>query len=53
MREQMGLIRARKQGHDVESIRESMIHLRQQYPKAGAREMVSILFHEENISVPR
>ncbi|KAF8188881.1 hypothetical protein K438DRAFT_1972062 [Mycena galopus ATCC 62051] len=30
-----------------------MIRLRAQYPKAGAREMVSLLFHEENLSVPR
>jgi hypothetical protein len=30
-----------------------MIRLRNQYPKAGAREIVSLLFHEENMSVYR
>ncbi|KAF8996698.1 hypothetical protein BDQ17DRAFT_1249445 [Cyathus striatus] len=53
MREKMGLFRTRKQNHDVESIRPAMIRLRTQYPQAGAREMVSLLFHEESMAVSR
>ena len=53
MREKMGLIRTRKQGHSVESIREVMQRLRKQYPKAGCREAISILFHEEHMLVSR
>ncbi|KAG6883714.1 hypothetical protein C0992_008022 [Termitomyces sp. T32_za158] len=39
MREEMGLIRAWKAGHNVESIEDAMKELQKQYPKAGAREM--------------
>jgi hypothetical protein len=39
MREIMGLIRTRKQGHDVDSIREAMLRLRAQHPKAGQHEI--------------
>nr|GAT58506.1 predicted protein [Mycena chlorophos] len=53
MREDMGLFRTRKQGHDVESIRPAMIRIRGIYPKAGRKEVSDILFHEENMSVPR
>ncbi|KAJ7077312.1 hypothetical protein B0H15DRAFT_1003903 [Mycena belliarum] len=53
MREAMGLFRSRKQGHDVDSIREAMQRLRAQYPKAGQREISGLLFHEEDMSVPR
>ncbi|KAJ7759725.1 hypothetical protein DFH07DRAFT_918861 [Mycena maculata] len=53
MREAMGLLRTRKQGHDVDSIREAMLRLRAQYPKAGQREISSLLFHEEDMSVSR
>ncbi|KAJ6568517.1 hypothetical protein B0H19DRAFT_939041 [Mycena capillaripes] len=53
MREAMGLFRSRKEGHDIESIRPAMLRLRAQYPKAGQREMSSLLFHEENMSVQR
>jgi hypothetical protein len=49
----MGLYRTRKQDHDVESIRNAMQRLRPQYPKAGIRDMISILFHEENMQVPK
>ncbi|KAG6908222.1 hypothetical protein DXG01_005694 [Tephrocybe rancida] len=52
MREQMGLIQARKAAHNVESIRDTMCELRLHYPKAGTREMISLLFHEHNMSVP-
>ncbi|KAJ7932229.1 hypothetical protein B0H13DRAFT_2227784 [Mycena leptocephala] len=53
MREAMGLLRTRKQGHDVDSIQEAMLRLRAQYPKAGQREIRGLLFHEENMSVAR
>ncbi|KAJ7670123.1 hypothetical protein DFH06DRAFT_1372925 [Mycena polygramma] len=53
LRETMGLIRTRKQGHNVTSIRPALMRLREQYPQAGAREIVSLLFHEENMSVSR
>ncbi|KAJ7116197.1 hypothetical protein C8R43DRAFT_1091258 [Mycena crocata] len=53
MREDMGLFRTRKQAHSIESIRDAMIRLRAQYPKAGQREMSGLLFHEENMSVSR
>ncbi len=49
----MGLLRTRQQGHSVDSIRETMIELRTRYPLAGARDMVSILFHERGMSVSR
>jgi len=49
----MGLLRTRQQGHTIESIREPMIDLRQIYPKAGIREVISLLFHEKNMSVSR
>ncbi|KAG1904187.1 uncharacterized protein F5891DRAFT_1184371 [Suillus fuscotomentosus] len=51
--EGMGLRRTRQQMHTVETICEAMTDLRQTYPNAGAREMVSLLFHEQNMSVAR
>lgn len=51
--EGMGLRRTRQQGHSIESIRDAMIDLRQMYPKAGIREVISLLFHERDISVAR
>lgn len=53
VRKAMGLYRTRQQGHTTETIRESMIDLRRIYPNAGAREMVSLLFHEKGLSVAR
>ncbi|KAJ7432412.1 hypothetical protein B0H11DRAFT_1760479, partial [Mycena galericulata] len=53
IRETLGLFRTRKQGHDVNTIRPALLRLRAQYPKAGAREIVSLLFHEENMRVSR
>jgi len=50
---EMGLLRARQQGHSVESVHESMTRLRKRFPKAGAREMVNLLFHELGMSVSR
>ncbi|KAG1729360.1 hypothetical protein EDD22DRAFT_982663 [Suillus occidentalis] len=49
----MGLQRTRQQGHSVESIREAMLDLRPIYPNAGAREMISLLFHEKGMCVAR
>lgn len=49
----MGLERTRKQGHTVETIRDAMLALRDTYPNAGAREMVSLLYHEREMSVAR
>ncbi|KAJ7728282.1 hypothetical protein DFH07DRAFT_757330, partial [Mycena maculata] len=51
IRESLGLYRTRSQHHNINSIRLALLRLRAQYPKAGAREIVSILFHEENMSV--
>ncbi|KAJ7191511.1 hypothetical protein GGX14DRAFT_506825 [Mycena pura] len=53
MRESLGLYRTRKQGHDIESIREAMVRLRLQYPKAGRKEISDLLFNEEGMSVSR
>ncbi|KAJ7668830.1 hypothetical protein B0H17DRAFT_1162310 [Mycena rosella] len=53
IREALGLFRSRKDGHDIESIRPAMLRLRQQYPKAEAREIVNLLVHEENMNVSR
>ncbi|KAG2132217.1 hypothetical protein BD769DRAFT_1666236 [Suillus cothurnatus] len=53
VREAMGLRRTRQQNHNVETIRNAMTNLRPMYPNAGAREVVSLLFHEWNMSVPR
>ncbi|KAK7016029.1 hypothetical protein R3P38DRAFT_3321518 [Favolaschia claudopus] len=53
MRKELGLTRARQQNHTVETIRDAMLRLRLQYPKAGHREISSLLFHEESMSVPR
>ncbi|KAG1801234.1 hypothetical protein EV424DRAFT_1474759 [Suillus variegatus] len=43
----------RQQMHTVETIHEVMTDLRLTYPNAGAREMVSLLFHKQNMSVAR
>ncbi|KAJ7200378.1 hypothetical protein GGX14DRAFT_660301 [Mycena pura] len=53
MRTSMGLLRTRKQAHTVDTIHPVMELLRIQYPNAGAREVVSVLFHEWNMSVSR
>ncbi|KAG1811302.1 hypothetical protein EV424DRAFT_1542583 [Suillus variegatus] len=53
IREGMGLRRTCQQGHTIESIRDAMIDLRQMYPKAGIGEVISLLFHERDISVAR
>ncbi|KAI5999702.1 hypothetical protein EDD15DRAFT_2508553 [Pisolithus albus] len=53
IRKEMGLIRTRQQGCTPESIRGAMVELRAMYPNAGAREMISLLHHERNMSVSR
>lgn len=53
LRESMGLFRTRKQGHSIETIAAAVQRIRAQYPKAGTREMISLLFHKENMSVAR
>ncbi|CAK5277789.1 unnamed protein product [Mycena citricolor] len=53
IRERLGFVRTRKQGHTVESIRPHIIKLRVTYPKAGGREMVNLLKFEERILVSR
>jgi hypothetical protein len=53
IREGMGLRRTRQQNHSIETIRDAMTNLRAMYPNAGAREVVSLLFHEWDMSVPR
>lgn len=53
MREELGLKRTRQQGHTLESIHIAMTELREKYPKAGAREMSGLLFHEKGMSVSR
>ncbi|KAG1721185.1 hypothetical protein EDB19DRAFT_1835618 [Suillus lakei] len=49
----MGLQRARQQGHSVETIHDAMLDLRQIYPNSGSREMISLLFHERGMAVSR
>ncbi|KAJ6580543.1 hypothetical protein DFH09DRAFT_1246021 [Mycena vulgaris] len=51
--ESLGLFRTRKQDHDVTTIRPAPLRLRAQYPMAGAREIISLLFQEEHMSVSR
>ncbi|KAJ7348305.1 hypothetical protein DFH08DRAFT_914298 [Mycena albidolilacea] len=53
IRESLGLFRTRKQEHSLDTIKPAMIRLRAQYPKAGARDMVGLLFHEEKMGVSR
>ncbi|KAG1774631.1 hypothetical protein EV702DRAFT_1047582 [Suillus placidus] len=53
VRTEMGLLRTRQQGHSVESIRDAMLELHEMYPKAGMREVISLLHHEEGMSVSR
>jgi hypothetical protein len=53
IRKRMGLERTRQQKHTLESIHNAMVTLRQRFPKAGAREMKNLLFHEKGMSVAR
>jgi hypothetical protein len=53
IRVDMGLERSRRQGHTIETIREAVTELQEMFPHAGAREMISLLFHEKNMSVAK
>jgi hypothetical protein len=53
MRQDLGLERPRRQKHTLESIREHIQALRELFPLAGAKEMVSLLFHERDLPVER
>ncbi|KAG2125457.1 hypothetical protein DEU56DRAFT_873091 [Suillus clintonianus] len=53
IRNAMGLQRTWQQNHSIESIHDSMVDLHEAYPNAGAREMISLLFHKKNLSVSR
>ncbi|KAG6378350.1 hypothetical protein JVT61DRAFT_14075 [Boletus reticuloceps] len=53
IRKSLGLIRTREQAHTVESICHVMAELRSMYPQAGAREMISHLFHSHGMQVSR
>jgi hypothetical protein len=53
IRKAMGLQRTCQQAHTVESICDAMVELRAIYPNAGAREMASLLYHEQDMSVAR
>ncbi|KAG1738721.1 hypothetical protein EDB19DRAFT_1909123 [Suillus lakei] len=53
IRNAMGLQHTRQQNHSIESIHDTMVDLREAYPNAGVREMVSLLFHEKDMSVSR
>ncbi|KAG1843638.1 hypothetical protein C8R48DRAFT_618652, partial [Suillus tomentosus] len=49
----MGLQCTWKQDHTIKSIRDAMVDLHETFPNASAREMVSLLFHEKDMSVSR
>ncbi|KAG1890172.1 hypothetical protein F4604DRAFT_1876780 [Suillus subluteus] len=49
----MGLQRTRQQNHSIKTICDAMVDLCEAFPNAGAREMVSLLFHEKDMSVSR
>ncbi|KAF9562244.1 hypothetical protein CPC08DRAFT_742208 [Agrocybe pediades] len=53
IRKRLGLMSARQQQHTLETIHEDMAVLRVAYPKAGAREMVNLLFFQKGKRVPR
>jgi len=51
IRKSLGLFSTRQQGHTIETIHDAIVDLRKQFPKAGAREMASLLFHRKGMSV--
>ena len=53
LRKQLSLLSARQQGHNLDTIRDAIVALQKRFPKAGAHDMTSILFHEMGMSVPR
>lgn len=53
IRQELGLERPRRQKNTLESIREHVQEFRALFPLAGAKEMVSLLFHERDLPVER
>ena len=53
IRQDLGLERPRRKKDTLESIREHVQALRELFPLAGAKEMVSLLFHEHDMLVKR
>lgn len=53
IRQDLGLERPRRQKHTLESIHDHVQELRALFPLAGAKEMVSLLFHEKDLPVER
>ncbi|KIK94040.1 hypothetical protein PAXRUDRAFT_143761 [Paxillus rubicundulus Ve08.2h10] len=47
----LGLHCTHQQKHTLESIFEAIVKLQAMYPKAGAHEMISLLFHERDMAV--
>ncbi|KAI6156702.1 hypothetical protein BKA82DRAFT_4009262 [Pisolithus tinctorius] len=47
----LGLVYTRQQAHTPETIQDAMIKLREMYPNAGTREMISLIFFEHDMSV--
>ncbi|KAF8148594.1 hypothetical protein B0H34DRAFT_811826 [Crassisporium funariophilum] len=47
----MGLLSTRQQKQTLETIREVMVDLQEQYPLAGARDMVNHIFHRTGMKV--
>lgn len=53
IRKRLGLLSTRQQSHTLETIYDAMISLQKRFPKAGAHDMKSLLFHQMGMSVPR
>ncbi|KAF8835867.1 hypothetical protein BDN67DRAFT_992298 [Paxillus ammoniavirescens] len=53
IRNSLGLQHTRQQAHTPESIHPAMMVLQKMYPDAGMRDMISLIFHEHNMSVSR
>jgi len=49
----LGLLSTRQQEHTIETIHDAIVDLRKQFPKAGAWDMTSLLFHCKGMSVSR
>ncbi|PPR07577.1 hypothetical protein CVT24_007318 [Panaeolus cyanescens] len=52
-RQRLGLIRSRSTKLSMEEIHAKVTELRSLYPKAGVRDMLNLLFFQDNISIPR
>ena len=53
IRKSLGLLSTRQQGHTVETICDAIVDLWKQFPKAGAWDMTSLLFHRKGMSVSK